>query len=306
LVSLWVLTLLSLVVLGAAHGLGIETRLASYQWQETRLLAGARLALLSVADSLRASAPAAYDALNQPWSRSPEFFKDRAVEGGSFTLERREGDDVFYGCGDESGKIDLNSAPPDVLDALFAAAPGASAALQDWRDADDAPRPDGGEKDDYRGPSPRNASLRTLDELLLVKGVTPEVFRQVAPLVTVHGGSKVNVNTAAPGVFAALGLDPVLVEKITAYRRGDDGRAGTDDDGVFADLTDMARRLDLTPEENASLNKALQRNLLGVRSLAWRLPLRIVLDDGAARNFHVVVAARSWPPRVLEWREASW
>ncbi len=305
-VSLWILALLTLTVLAAAHSLGVETRLATYQWQETRLLRAARAAVMTCSDDLRSPAISSAPTLSQPWRGNPSLYQARALPDGIFTLQHQDGGQTLYGFEDESSRINLNTAPPDVLDRLFASAPGVSAALQDWIDADDATRPGGAEKDEYNGEGPRNGPLKTVDELLLVIGVTPEIFRQVEPLVTVQGSGRVNLNTASEQVLEMIGLTPSLAQKIVLFRLGDDGQPGTVDDGVFSDPAAAASLPGLRPEDVSSLQNAVKRNLLGAYSEALRLNLHVQLDEGAWRDFRIVMKPGAWPPKILVWREASW
>lgn len=94
---------------------------------------------------------------------------------------------VRYGLEDESGKINLNTliameeASEGVGRGLLMALPGmdeyTADAILDWLDADDEPRQFGAESE-YYGTldtpyQPRNGPLETLEELLLVRDVTP-------------------------------------------------------------------------------------------------------------------------------------
>src|SRR5690606_17924319 len=93
---------------------------------------------------------------------------------------RLEGVELAISIEDEAGKVDLNEAPPELIEAALRAAdvgPAEAArladAILDWRDADDERRLQGAEAPDYRSrgaPGPRNAPLRSLDELLAVAG----------------------------------------------------------------------------------------------------------------------------------------
>lgn len=100
----------------------------------------------------------------------PEIVPAHALEQGvSVTVER------------ENGRIDLNSADPDLLFAFFAAngftedsASSYARRIVDWRDADDDT--DGGaERGDYAAAGlqyrPRNASFETPDEVRRVLGL---------------------------------------------------------------------------------------------------------------------------------------
>ena len=95
---------------------------------------------------------------------------------------------VRNGLEDESAKLNLNTLlAPGVeqqavarLMALPGMTPEAADAILDWLDADEAPRPYGAESPYYQGLSPsyvaRNGPIGDLDELLAVRGVTPELL----------------------------------------------------------------------------------------------------------------------------------
>lgn len=96
---------------------------------------------------------------------------------------------VRFGLIDESSKLNLNSLPLEkrhaklarqMLAGLPGMTPGIADAILDWLDADDVPREFGAESEYYRtlgAPhSTRNGPLQSLDELLLVRGVTRELL----------------------------------------------------------------------------------------------------------------------------------
>ena len=97
---------------------------------------------------------------------------------------------------------------------------GLTAALIDWIDQDSDPYVDpvsgafGAEANYYQGLNPpvtiANRLLRSLDELALVRGFTPELIRRIEPHVTVYGTEKINVNTASIDVLQAFSEDPVI------------------------------------------------------------------------------------------------
>ncbi len=80
---------------------------------------------------------------------------------------------------DEAGKVNLNTASRDVLEAFFDS-PEIADCIIDWRDEDDTPGSLGAETDYYSGlPTPyrcKNAEFDTVWELLLVKGITDELL----------------------------------------------------------------------------------------------------------------------------------
>lgn len=110
-----------------------------------------------------------------------------------------------------------------------------TAALIDWLDSDDVTYrsirdgerdlPTAGAEDAYyQGLAPayrcKNGPLHTLDELINIKGFTPEVVRRVSPFLAVNGDAKVNINTAPAEVLMALSpaLDRDVARSIIDYR----------------------------------------------------------------------------------------
>jgi general secretion pathway protein K len=83
----------------------------------------------------------------------------------------------------------------------------------------------GAESDYYLGREPpyfcANRPLETPEELLLVKGLTAQVYRRLAPYVTVYGDGLVNINTAPKRVIESLceQMDPALTQVIVERRR---------------------------------------------------------------------------------------
>ncbi len=96
---------------------------------------------------------------------------------------------VRYGVTDESAKLNLNSLmrldpSGDALAKALLNLPNMTAdiadAIVDYLDADDTPRPAGAESSYYAGLSPpyraKNGPLNSVDELLMVRGVTPQLL----------------------------------------------------------------------------------------------------------------------------------
>jgi general secretion pathway protein K len=105
-------------------------------------------------------------------------------------------------------------------------------AIVDWIDADDNVislpflRNDnmGAESAYYMKLNPsykcRNAPLDTVDELLLVKGITPETYARIRKYVTAYGEGKVNINSAPKEVIESLSgkMDSGLAQAIIDRR----------------------------------------------------------------------------------------
>jgi general secretion pathway protein K len=144
----------------------------------------------------------------------------------------------------DSSKLDVNFVPVVELVRLGLALglePGPAeqlaAAIDDWR----RPAQEGSPFDPYYLsliPSfrARHASLQEIEELLLVKGVSPELFYGsyvppegnsgwlrrdgLADCLSVYGArDAVDANTAVPEVLAAVGLSPFAVNALLERRR---------------------------------------------------------------------------------------
>ena len=95
--------------------------------------------------------------------------------------------------------------------------------IMDWRDADDQARVRGGERDYYlknnRMVLPANAPFREVDDLLDVKGMTPEILEKARPYLRTYGNGTVNLNTADEPVLRAIpGMTDVILARILAMR----------------------------------------------------------------------------------------
>jgi general secretion pathway protein K len=141
---------------------------------------------------------------------SPEAWKrdgtrySMSFDGAPITVEIR----------DESAKIDINTAFEPLLRGLLVQSglPEDEAsrvldAILDWRDPDDLKRPNGAEEPDYRAAGlsykPANGPFQAIEELQLVLGMRPEIYRRMAPSITVF--------SRAPGVNPQLATREVLL-----------------------------------------------------------------------------------------------
>lgn len=136
-----------------------------------------------------------------------------------------------------TGYVNLNAAPEPLLRALLtlgggldhAAAAVLAQRLIDWRDADEAALPAGGEAPAYAAAGvawrPRNGRLLVPEDLLQVLGFDIDLFERIRPFVTVWAGATAGVNplAAPPEVLAILAggrLD--LARRIAAARDAGD------------------------------------------------------------------------------------
>ncbi|MFC5580669.1 general secretion pathway protein GspK [Rhodanobacter terrae] len=156
---------------------------------------------------------------------------------------------------DESGKVDLNTATPEVLQALFRATGMKPAEAQvladrvvDWH----SPTGLGGEADTSRAAyvaagrdyGPRHGPFASIEELQMVLGITPALYRQLAPVITIWSGTaSPNPNTAPPLALAAIpGMTPEQMAAILAAR----ARQATDPSLVLGNGTTHSIRSEAT------------------------------------------------------------
>ncbi|WP_313172425.1 type II secretion system protein GspK [Stenotrophomonas sp.] len=136
---------------------------------------------------------------------------------------------------DETGKVDLNQADLNLLQALLRAlnvAPDKAArlagAIVDWRDVDALLQVSGGaETADYQAAGlpygAKNAPFDSVSEVQRVLGMEPALYAQLAPLLTVYGSGRPSPRFAPAPVLTAMGMDAAL---IMAQRERADGGAG--------------------------------------------------------------------------------
>ncbi len=139
--------------------------------------------------------------------------------------------DVAVDFRSESGRIDLNFAPRQLLIGLFTMLGTDPEAAEDFADRivawrTPAPKTADSEASLYRtaGRSygPRHGPFQHVNELGLVLGLTSDVVDRALPYLTVYSGQPaVNVLNAAPEVLAALpGVAPGRIEILLAQREG--------------------------------------------------------------------------------------
>jgi len=161
-----------------------------------------------------------------------------------------------YGLIDEESKVNINTEGRPAMQRLFQVVLGLderdaqelAACIIDWRDEDsELTTPDSAEDSHYRNQEfsygAKNGPFEVLEELLLVKGMTQDLFEVLKNYITIYGSGKVNINTASAPVLFALGFSADDVERITSFRCGADGVAGTADDNIFVTPGDIGRQL---------------------------------------------------------------
>ncbi|MBF0533050.1 MAG: general secretion pathway protein GspK, partial [Candidatus Omnitrophica bacterium] len=182
----------------------------------------------------------------------------------SFLADPGETGDAKFlpGFQDEEARLNINALNSDnylilrdllmVLGVEKSAASTVAASVADWKDADNNPtaEPWGAEEEYYakldQSYHCKNLPFDSIEELSLVRGMTPEILRLLKPYITVipkNGNLQIDFNTASIPVLKALARSVTgsktntdeedadsLVRKISDFRNGPDGLPATDDD----------------------------------------------------------------------------
>lgn len=150
-------------------------------------------------------------------------------------------------------------------------AEGLSDSLVDWIDRNQTTSARGAENSWYQGLSQPMASkdgpLDTVDELLLVKGFTPEIVEKLTPHVTVAGVSRLNLNSAGKDLLLVWDEDVAAsaIEQLVERRQ----------DKPFKSLAEVQDVLGLVSYS------ALNRNLdIGVASQFYQITSVAQVNDG--------------------------
>ena len=164
--------------------------------------------------------------------------------------------------GNESGKVNLNRAGERLLRMMLNSFPIEDAdkniivaSIQDWRDPDTLHRVNGAEDDYYLAlPQPykcKNGDFTSIEELLLVRGVTPQIFygglkdmvsvyqdQEPEPVrytgrrddrIAGYDFNRININAASPQMLRSLpGMTEDALQAVMKYREKRDFRSLAD------------------------------------------------------------------------------
>ncbi len=174
------------------------------------------------------------------------------VDGRPYSGQLGDGNYVLK-ITDESGKININSAPEIVLRKLIEIMgiegidiDTVADSIMDWREKGDLQRLNGAKSDYYLSlPNPykaKNADFDTLEELLLVKGVTRELLygnggkKGLIDFLTVcDTAGSININSASKEVLMAVSptIDSGKADQIISYRQDQEIKSISEIQGII-------------------------------------------------------------------------
>jgi type II secretory pathway component PulK len=328
-IALWSICLLATFAVILSYGVRQKAALVKRLDEKSKLRliaeAGAERAIIELCAKDIEEEGADYDAFDAGWSNDVMVFKNVSVGDGQFSVsydvpnEKSELTETRYGLVDEESKININKADQFLLRRLFkialdfndGKAQQLAAAIVDWRDSDSQLSvPLGSAEDsDYRALKypyeSKDAEFEVPDELLLVKDMDEELFAKLKGLITIYGSGKININTAPSAVLLCLGLGASTVNKIMAFRYGDDNILGTEDDGVFVNHAEIVPKLSrfqpLSDSEAAELSQAANQYLV-VKSTIFSA--RSIAKVAGGRGTAEVICFIDRDGNILYWQES--
>lgn len=322
-----VIVSLGILVSGFAWFMRVEMKLATNHLSDSELewlgRSGVELARYVVGQQLNLSKPC--DALNQKWAGGPGETND--VLEMVFLEENYLGNGVFdVIITDNERKMNINTADStfiqNALEVMGVADDQRTTIAQsiaDWIDTNDDPQLSGAEEDYYMGLAVpyhcKNGPLDDIAELLLIQGVTPEIYYGLARIdgrtpsfhkineeeneennnfldndyefdggmmdlfCTLSSGT-ININTVPIEVLQMFpNMTPEMAREIITYRAGLDGVEGTEDDEMISNVS----QLQAVPSMDQGVVQILS-TYCGVRSTVFTVEV-IAEIDGQQRKF---------------------
>lgn len=327
-ITLWVLSFLSVFAVNLAYSTRGQLSYARHIQNRLKAYYLAKAGIEKATSELINDDNAKSDTLIDTWANDRKLFWESPLGEGTFTVSyqlpvKRESERnwqvTFYGAMDESGKININKVSANVLSTLLECigevssdeADDIASAIIDWRDVDLIVSPGGAENTYYQDLDIpyecKDGKLELTEELLLVRGVTPEIFQKINKVITVYGSGKVNINTAGYATFYALGLSESLCRQIMEFRKGGDGKFGTEDDETFSSVQAIRDVAPLFTEDSIRINKLIAENVLGIESNVFRISSSGQIKSSSntySRNIVCVLERfKQKAPQILYWHE---
>jgi len=325
-ITLWVLSLLTVFSIGISTNVASQLNFASYFKNRLTMYYLAKAGISRTIAELFMDENPQYDTLNEDLGNNEEIFKEKELDSGCFSvmysLKDKDADveHILYGAMDEEGKININRAPAEVLVTLLQTLGEASEeeasdmvnAIIDWRDLDSSISLNGAEDDYYTSLDVpyecKDRDFQITEELLLVRGMTKDIFSKIKDVITIYGEGRVNINTASFSTFYALAGDMDFAGRIAEFRNGNDNIPGTEDDYIFETVEDLREIGPLFTEESIILNRLITSNVLGVTSNVFRIGSYGILkrqEDDLKRKIVCVVQRQQLDQdfQILYWHE---
>ncbi len=214
-IVLWIVTLLTVIATSFLYAMRTDVKVVTNGMSRAKAEAAAEAAIHRALFDLY----------------KPATVNDRWLADGVAHDWRYGGANVSVSMVDESGKIDINVVSDQLMRSVLVVqglsddeAGALVDAMADWRDQDNLKRLHGAEEAEYvaagRKYKPANAPFQTIEELKLVLGVTPDLYRRLEPLITTYSRQPgINSQIASREVLRAIpGATDALVDAYIQQR----------------------------------------------------------------------------------------
>ena len=184
---LWVIVILSVIVLEFSFAMRTEVNIAKNYKEETQLYAMAEGGVQrAIAELIYKQDPRVQQKRNKKLEEVPPEQREWMTDGRPYSLPFDQGT-CEVKITSEAGKVNINTVSDPTLRKIIGqlglegeARDVLVDSILDWRDPDDFYRVNGAENDYYRALKEpydcKNGNLDSIEELLLVRGVTPGLF----------------------------------------------------------------------------------------------------------------------------------
>lgn len=321
--TLWVLGFLTVLIVGLTAGIRQKIVLLEKLDQRSRishlLEASVKYSCAYVSNQLNASGQVYNATIKMKLHNNPEAFGQFSLADDTSTISYTLPNQTeVFGVVDEERKINLNTTNTFTLSRLIErvlslkpdTASAMAADILDWRQLGESQIVGFYSQGYYENLEfpyvKKNANYESLDELLLVKGITKDIYDKLINFVTIYGDGKVNINTAPDEVLYALGLDDDLLQTILEAREGKDKIEATGDDHVFLKSFDVANEINSIIKLNSAQIRTIdimnQQGLLTTVSYYFSVEAVARLAHNTySKKVRAVISARE--NKIVYWSE---
>lgn len=148
----------------------------------------------------------------------------------------------------------------------------------------------------------------SINEVLLVEGMSKDNFLQFKDLVTVYGAGKININTASKEVLLALGLDKDTADAVIGFRQehkieNPDPESEEEMGYGFSDINKVLDSL----RSYASLGLRQEQEILSALSVlsvkSEYLRFNVIPSFGGIQGLHYSIVIYPATKKILSWNE---
>ncbi|TIH18115.1 hypothetical protein D0S45_06055 [Marinifilum sp. JC120] len=237
-VTLWVMAILSIMAASFSYEALCETKVESWKSQDSRAYNLARGGVHRAAGIIRKHARDPVHSITDKWFSGDSLYKDIKFGPGYYSIVRpdavvtkksKKAELLQYGLIDEESRLNINVATMDQLQGFPTVSNVLAANITLLLTKKRGNSTKGAPPSVVMAKGQVDGPIRSLDELLQVKGMTRDILygpsgsdgggkAGLARYLTCFSSGKVNINTAGKEVLHAVGFTTGQVQTLLAYR----------------------------------------------------------------------------------------